>query len=258
MNYETLIVDQTGQVAKIRLNRPEQMNALNTAMRGELLHAIDAATREARALIVTGLGRGFCAGQDLGDARRMGQVSLEQTLTEEYEPLVRALAECPIPTVAAVNGPAAGGGANLALAADICVAARSATFLQAFARIGLMPDCGGTYWLPRRVGMARALGLSMLAEPIAADQAAEWGLIWDCVADADLQVRAHEIAEQLASGPTAAYAAMKEAFRGSLTASLPDQLATEARLQGALTKTHDFREGVMAFLDKRRAEFRGK
>jgi 2-(1,2-epoxy-1,2-dihydrophenyl)acetyl-CoA isomerase len=258
VTYETLIVDQTDNVAKIRLNRPDSLNSLNTRMRGELLHAIAQAAREARALILTGMGKGFCAGQDLGDARRMGQVNLEQTLTEEYAPLITALAECPIPTIAAVNGPAAGGGANLALAADICVAGRSATFLQAFARIGLMPDCGGTYWLPRRVGMARAMGLAMLAKPITADQAADWGLIWEAVPDGDLQVRAHEIAGQLAKGPTAAFTRMKEALRGSLAHSLAEQLDLEARLQGQLGDSHDFREGVMAFLEKRPAEFRGE
>lgn len=258
MNYETLIVDQTGQVAKIRLNRPDQLNALNTRMRGELLHAIETASHEARVLILTGMGKAFCAGQDLGDATRFGQVSVEQTLTEEYAPLILALAECPIPTIAAVNGPAAGGGANLALAADICLAARTASFLQAFARIGLIPDCGGTYWLPRRVGMARAMGLAMLAEPIGAEQAADWGLIWEAVDDGELQVRAHEIANRLARGPTVAYARMKQALRHGLTAPLREQLDLEASLQGELAETHDFREGVMAFLHKRPARFRGE
>ena len=257
MNYETLIVDQTGDVAKIRLNRPDRLNALNTQMRAELLHAVESASREARALILTGTGRGFCAGQDLGDATTLGQVNLEQTLTEEFTPLITALAECPIPTISAVNGPAAGGGANIALAMDICIAASSATFLQAFARIGLMPDCGGTYWLPRRVGMARAMGLAMLAEPITAEQAADWGLIWECVDDGDLQVRAHDIANRLARGPTVAYARTKQALRGALTTSLSDQLDLEASLQSELGRTHDFREGVMAFLEKRRPRFRG-
>lgn len=258
MIYETLVVDQTGQIAKIRLNRPEHLNALNTRMRGELLHAIEAAAREARVLILTGMGKAFCAGQDLGDATRLGQANVEQLLTEEYTPLITALAECPIPTIAAVNGPAAGGGANLALATDICVAARSATFLQAFARIGLMPDCGGTFWLPRRVGMARAMGLALLAEQIGADQAADWGLIWEAVDDAALQARAHEIANRLARGPTAAYARTKQALRDAPTATLGEQLELEASLQGELARTHDFREGVMAFLEKRPARFRGE
>ena len=258
MTYSAIIVEQAEGVAKIRLNRPDQLNALNTTMRAELAHAISDAAQNARALILTGMGRAFCSGQDLGDAGRLGQISLEQTLTEEYTPLITALAECPIPTIAAVNGPAAGGGANLALAADICLAARSATFLQAFARIGLMPDCGGTYWLPRRVGMARALGLAMLAEPISADQAADWGMIWQALPDGDLQVRAQEIATKMANGPTAAYARMKSALRQSLSTDLQEQLALEARLQAELGDSRDFKEGVMAFLEKRPAEFRGK
>ena len=258
MNYRTILVDTDNGVATIRLNRPAQMNSLNADMRGELTHALRAAGKTERAIVLTGTGRGFCAGQDLGDVGKLGQVDLEQTLTEEYGPLLAALSDCPVPLVAAVNGMAAGGGANIAFAADICIAAHSASFLQAFAKIGLIPDCGGTYWLPRRVGMARALGLSMLAEPISAEQAANWGLIWEAVPDGDLQVRAREIAGKLAKGPTAAYARIKTALRESLGNGLDEQLALEARLQGEAGKTHDFREGVMAFLEKRPAMFRGE
>ena len=258
MTYKTIIYDVTDNVAKIRLNRTDKLNALNAEMRNELRHAIALASEDARALILTGMGRGFCAGQDLGDVKRLGQVNLEQTLTEEYAPLITALTECPIPTICAVNGAAAGGGANLALAADICVAAHSATFLQAFARIGLMPDCAGTYWLPRRVGLARAMGLSLLAEPITAEQAADWGLIWEAVPDGDLQVRAQEMAVKLANGPTLAYARIKEALRGSERHDLAGQMEVEAEMQGELGQTHDFREGVMAFLERRPADFQGK
>ncbi len=258
MTYRTILSETVDDIATIRLNRPGQMNALNTEMRAELTHALKNAGKSARAVLLTGSGKGFCAGQDLGDVGRLGQVDLEQTLTEEYGPLLAAWTDCPVPTIAAVNGAAAGGGANLALAADICIAAHSASFLQAFARIGLIPDCGGTYWLPRRVGMARALGLSMLAEPITAAQAADWGLIWEAVPDGDLQVRAHQIAGKLAAGPTAAYSRMKTALRSSIGNSLEDQLRLEARLQGEMGRSHDFKEGVMAFLEKRPAAFRGK
>lgn len=258
VTYNTIIYDVAENVAKIRLNRTDKMNALNAEMRRELQHAIALAAEEARVLILTGMGRGFCAGQDLGDVNRLGQVNLEQTLTEEYAPLITSLAECPIPTICAVNGAAAGGGANLALAADICLAAHSASFLQAFARIGLMPDCAGTYWLPRRVGMARAMGLSLLAEPISAEQAANWGLIWEAVPDGDLQVRAQEMAQKLAKGPTAAYSRIKAALRGSEQHDLAGQMEVEAKMQGELGQTHDFREGVMAFLDRRAAHFQGE
>ena len=249
MTYRTIIYDHSADVATIRLNRPDRMNALNAEMRRELLHAVDAAVAEARALILTGLGKGFCAGQDLGDVKKLGQLTLEQTLTEEYAPLVRAIADCPIPTICAVNGAAAGAGANLALAADICIAAESASFLQAFVRIGLIPDAGGTYWLPRQVGMDRAMGMST---------AAEWGLIWEAVPDAELQVRVHAIAATLAAGPTAAIARTKTALRASFSNTLDEQLALEASLQGEAGETHDFREGVMAFLEKRAPGFRGR
>lgn len=257
MTYQTLVCDTSEGVATIRLNRPESMNALNAEMRRELTHALGEAGVGARAVILTGMGGAFCAGQDLGDVKKLGDLNLEQVLTEEYGPLIEALANCPIPTIAAVNGTAAGGGANLALAADICIAGRSASFLQAFARIGLMPDCGGTWWLPRRVGMARAMGLAMLAERITAEQAADWGLIWEAVPNAELQVRAREVAVRLADGPSEAYRRIKQALRASLDNTLDDQLALEARLQGELGETHDFREGVMAFLEKRPARFRG-
>ena len=258
MTYRTIIYDLSADVATIRLNRPDRMNALNAEMRRELLHAVDVAAAEARALILTGLGKGFCAGQDLGDVKKLGQLTLEQTLTEEYAPLVRAIADCPIPTICAVNGAAAGAGANLALAADICIAAESASFLQAFVRIGLIPDAGGTYWLPRQAGMARAMGMSLLGEPLAAAKAAEWGLIWEVVSDMELQVRAHDIAARLAAGPTAAIARTKAALRASFSNTLDEQLALEARLQGEAGETYDFREGVMAFLEKRAPDFRGR
>ena len=179
-------------------------------------------------------------------------------LQEEYEPLLKLIHDCPIPVIAAINGSAAGAGANLALAADIVIAGRSASFLEAFARIGLIPDAGGTYWLPRLVGPARAMGMSLLAEPIPAEQAAEWGLIWQAVDDDVLQSRAREIAVKLAKGPTAAYRMIKQALHASQANDLDAQLALEAELQGQAGRSHDFAEGVMAFLEKRKPTFRGR
>jgi len=258
MAYEMIRYDLADGVATITLNRPDKMNGLNRAMRLELLDALERAPREARALVITGEGRGFCSGQDLGDAKQFSDVNLEATLRDEYEPLLSLITGCPVPTIAAVNGPAAGAGCNLALAADVVVAARSAVFIQAFARIGLIPDAGGTYWLPKLVGQARAMGMCLFAEPVDAPTAVEWGLIWEAVDDDALPNRAAELAGKLAKGPTVALRLMKEALRGSHQNDLGAQLALEARLQGEAGKTRDFMEGVMAFLEKRAANFEGR
>lgn len=258
MAYETILYDVTDQIATIRLNRPDRMNALSSAMRRELIDALGQASGEARVLVITGTGAGFCAGQDLGDVKSLKDLNLEQTLREEYEPLLQLIYDCPIPTIAAINGSAAGAGANLALAADIVIAGRSASFLEAFARIGLIPDAGGTYWLPRMVGMARALGLSLLAEPISAEKAAEWGLIWEVVDDEVLESRTTEIASRLANGPTKAYRLIKQALRQSPSNDLQAQLALEAKLQGEAGQSHDFVEGVTAFLEKRKPVYQGR
>ena len=177
MNYETIRLTISDNVATLTLNRPDRMNALNTQMRAELLHAVKEAGKEARVLVITGEGRAFCSGQDLGDRANAANLDLERTLRDEYEPLLRAIFDCPIPTISAVNGAAAGAGANLALAADVVIATESAVFLQAFSRIGLIPDAGGTYWLPRQMGFAKAMGAALFAEPISARQAADWGMI---------------------------------------------------------------------------------
>lgn len=258
MTFETIRYRCDQDVATITLNQPQSLNAFTGPMRREMMEALDQARDEARALVLTGAGRGFCAGQDLGDLGRPDAVNLERLLAEEYHPVVRAIADCPIPTICAVNGIAAGAGANLALAADMVIAARSASFLQAFARIGLMPDAGGTYWLPRLVGPARAMGMAMLAEPIPAEIAAEWGLIWDVVEDDALADHTRELALRLAQGPTEAYREMKAALRASPGNSFTEQLALEAAAQQRLTKTRDFREGVLAFLEKRKADFEGR
>jgi 2-(1,2-epoxy-1,2-dihydrophenyl)acetyl-CoA isomerase len=258
MTYETILYAVTGDMARIALNRPQKMNCLNGPMRRELLHALRRAPDEARAVLLTGEGAGFCSGQDLGDAKSLAGVDLETVLRDEYEPLLRAIYECPVPTLCAVNGAAAGAGANLALAADVVIAARSAVFIEAFSRIGLIPDAGGTYWLPRMVGGPRAMGMCLFAEPIPAGRAAEWGLIWEVVDDAQLAARAAELAGRLAKGPTLALRLAKQALRASFANDLETQLALEARLQGEAGRSRDFLEGVTAFLEKREAAFEGR
>lgn len=247
-----------GAVAVLRLNRPDRLNSMNTELRAELRAALFRAPQEARAILLTGNGRAFCAGQDLGDLGTGSGVGLGDVLRQEYDPLVRAIHDSPVPVVCAVNGPAAGAGANLALAADIVLAAESASFLQAFVRIGLMPDAGGTYWLPRQLGLPRAMALSLLGEELPATRAAEWGLIWDTVPDAELEAEAMALAHKLAEGPTVALRLARQALRASLGNDLETQLALEARLQEEAADTQDFIEGVSAFLEKRPAQFRGR
>ena len=258
MSYETIEFHVSDAVARLTLNRPQVMNGLNAQMRVEITHAVKAAGNAARVLVITGAGRGFCSGQDLGDRRNAGDLDLERTLREEYEPMLRAIYDCPIPTIAAVNGPAAGAGANLALAADIVIAAHSAVFIQAFARIGLIPDAGGTYWLPRQVGMAKAMGAALLAEPVGAVQAETWGMIWEAVPDDDLAATVEARAAQLAQGPTVGYRLIKQALRQSAANTLDAQLELEATLQGEAGRSEDFKEGVLAFLDKRPPRFEGR
>ena len=256
MTYQTLLVSQTDGLAVITLNRPAVMNALNATLRAELLAAIRAAIGTARALVLTGAGRAFCSGQDLSDSP-VADLDLEAILRDEYEPLLRLLQECPIPTLAAVNGAAAGAGANLALACDVVIATESASFIQAFTRIGLIPDAGGTWTLPRQIGAARAMGAMLFADRIGARQAADWGMIYEAVADADFAAQWQARARSLASGPTAAFTALKQALRASSGNSFAAQLALEAQLQGLCGQTVDFREGVAAFLEKRPARFSG-
>jgi 2-(1,2-epoxy-1,2-dihydrophenyl)acetyl-CoA isomerase len=258
MDYQTLLLSSDGGIATITLNRPEVKNALNTQMRAELLHAIKAVQQTARALVLTGAGDAFCSGQDLADRGNVAEVDLERTLRDEYVPLLMALLDCQIPTIAAVNGAAAGAGANLALSADIVIAAESAVFLQAFTRIGLIPDAGGTYWLPRQVGFARAMGAALFADPVPARQAAEWGMIWQAVPDDRFAVEVARRAGHLADGPTVAYRMTKQALRQSYANDLESQLALEAQLQGECGRTRDFSEGVIAFLEKRAPRYEGR
>ena len=254
---EQVTVEVEGGVHRITLNRPEVMNALNRAMRVDLLAALRAG-HSARVIVLTGAGRGFCSGQDLTDAGGLDAAGFEAILNEEYVPMIRAITEAPVPVIAAVNGAAVGAGANLALACDLVIACESAVFVQAFTRIGLIPDAGGTSFLPRRVGLQRAMGAALLAEPVGARQAADWGMIWEAVPDDRFAEVIAARATTLAAGPTGAYAALKQALRGAFDQSLEVQLAVEARLQGMCGASEDFREGVAAFLEKRAPRFAGR
>lgn len=258
MDYQTLICTTQDGVATITLNRAEKMNALSTQMRAEIAYAVTEAGKTARVVVLTGAGRAFCSGQDLGDRVSAANLDLERTLRDEYAPMLRAISECPVPTIAAVNGAAAGAGANLALAADVVIASESAYFLQAFARIGLIPDAGGSYVLPRTMGTAKAMGAALFADKITARQADDWGMIWEAVPDAEFEAHWKGRAAHLAQGPTAAYAAIKKTIRGSWQNTLEDQLTFEAREQGQCGKSRDFKEGVLAFTEKRAARFEGR
>lgn len=256
MTYETIQFAVDQGVATLTLNRPQVMNALSSRMRAEITEAVQTLPDDVRCLVMTGAGRGFCSGQDLTD--RAAAADLEGTLRDEYEPMLRAIRACRVPVIAAVNGVAAGAGANLALAADVVIAAESATFIQAFARIGLVPDAGGTFIIPRAVGAARAMGMMLFAEPVSARQAADWGLIWETLPDDGFADGVGSRARRLAQGPTGAYRAIREAVDVSFGNTLEAQLAVEARLQGQAGRSRDFVEGVTAFLEKRPARFTGR
>lgn len=258
MEYETISRDDADGIATITLCRPQVMNALNAQMRAEITHAVEAAGRQARVVVITGEGRAFCSGQDLGDRAKASNANLERSLRDEYVPMLKAIADCPVPTIAAVNGAAAGAGANLALATDVVIAAERAFFMQAFTRIGLIPDMGGTWTMPRNVGMAKAMGAALFAERITAQQASDWGMIWEAVADDEFDTHWRARAAHLAAGPTEAYEKLKTAIRASFDNDLSEQLALEGKLQGQCGQTRDFKEGVVAFLEKRPAKFEGR
>ena len=259
----TVLVSLDAGVLTITLNRPEKLNALNPEMLSALRAALERATDEPeiRALLLTGAGRGFCTGQDLAErdvSAGAAPIDLSVSLGSHYNPLVRRLRSLPKPIVCAVNGVAAGAGANLALACDLVIAARSATFVQAFSRLGLVPDSGGSFFLPRLVGGARAMGLALLAEPLTAERAEQWGLIWKVVDDARLADEATAVARALATGPTKGYALLKKAMYASATNTLDAQLDLERDLQREAGLSDDYREGVTAFKEKRAPRFKGR
>lgn len=258
MHYETITYEIAEDVAVITLSRADVMNALNTQMRAEITHAVQEAGRAARVVVLTGTGRAFCSGQDLGDRETAANMDLERVLRDEYEPMLNAITDCPVPTIAAVNGAAAGAGANLALVHDVVIATESAFFMQAFTRIGLIPDAGGTWALPRQMGLAKAMGAALFADRISARQADEMGMIWKAVPDAEFEAVWRARAAYLAKGPTEAYARIKTALRGAFENDLAAQLRVESRLQGECGKTRDFKEGIVAFLEKRPPHFEGR
>jgi 2-(1,2-epoxy-1,2-dihydrophenyl)acetyl-CoA isomerase len=262
MSEQPILVEQQAGYRIITLNRPERLNAFNEAMHEALRKAIEDAEADetSRALMITGAGRGFCTGQDLSDrlAKPGETVVLGSTLEAHYNPLVRKLRSLPFPVVAAVNGVAAGAGANIALACDIVVAARSATFIQSFARVGLIPDSGGTWILPRLVNDARARGLSLIAQELTAEKAASWGLIWQCVDDERLIYEARRICEHFSIAPTQGLALIKRALNASAGNSLDAQLDLERDLQREASLTPDYAEGVRAFMEKRKPKFTGR
>lgn len=263
MTFETIRLDVADGVAELTLNRPDKLNSLTEAMFAELFEALKSVERDAtvRCLLLTGAGRGFCAGQDLSD-RQMGPEArppdLGQTLERFYIPLVTRLRALEKPVICAANGVAAGAGANLALACDIVLAARSASFIQAFAKIGLIPDAGGTWTLPRLVGEARARALALLGDKLPAETAADWGLIWQCLDDEALMPAAREMAGSLARGPTKGLGLIKRALNASPDNDFETQLALERDLQRIAGRTRDYGEGVAAFMEKRAARFTGE
>lgn len=263
MTSETSILSETRTGYRvITLNRPDKLNAFNEAMHQALRKAIEDAEADegCRALLITGAGRGFCTGQDLSDrlAKPGETVVLGGTLEAHYNPLVRKLRALPFPVVAAVNGVAAGAGCNIALACDIVIASLKATFIQSFARVGLVPDSGGTWFLPRLVGDARARGLALLAQDLTAEKAASWGLIWRAVEDEVLMHEATRICEHFALAPTQGLALIKRALNASATNTLDAQLDLERDFQRAASLTPDYAEGVRAFMEKRKANFTGR
>jgi 2-(1,2-epoxy-1,2-dihydrophenyl)acetyl-CoA isomerase len=258
MQYETITYEERDAVAVITLNRPDVMNALNTLMRAEITHAVESAGRAARVVVLTGSGRAFCSGQDLGDGGSAASLNLERTLRDEYVPMLMAIVDCPVPVIAAVNGTAAGAGANLALVCDITIATDSAYFIQAFTRIGLIPDAGGTWVLPRTIGLQKAMGAALFGDRITARQAEEWGMIWQAVPDGEFAAAWQARAAQLAQGPTEAFKRVKMAMHASFGNGLAEQLVLEGQLQGECGRTRDFKEGVLAFQEKRPAHFEGR
>lgn len=262
MTFDTVLFSIEQGVALLSLNRPDQLNSFNTQMHGEVREALQQIRQrsDVRVLLLTAEGRGFCAGQDLSDrqvAPGAAMPDLGESIEKFYNPLVRALRDLPMPVICAVNGVAAGAGANLPLACDLVIAARSATFIQAFCKLGLVPDSGGTWTLPRLVGMARAKQLALLGDRLSAEQAEHWGLIYQCVNDEALRETALQLARHLATQPTRGLALIKRALNASFDNSFDEQLTLERDLQRLAGRTEDYREGAASFMEKRTPTFKG-
>jgi len=262
MKYNTILFEITNGIARLTLNRPDRLNSFTAEMHGEVRAALEQVKGDAsvRVLVLTGAGRGFCAGQDLSDrdvAPGGEAVDLGKSVEQYYAPLVLALRALPVPVICAVNGVAAGAGANISLACDIVIAARSASFVEAFCKLGLIPDTGGTYFLPRLIGHARATALAMLGEKLSAEQAVAWGLIWKCVDDDQLVAETEKLARHFASAPTLGLARTKQALQASGLNTLEQQLDLERDFMRELGRSTDYREGVAAFMEKRAPRFVG-
>lgn len=261
MTYETITFEIANNVARLTLNRPDRLNSFTVQMHEEVSRALNEVEKSgARVLVLTGAGRGFCAGQDLSDravAPGGEGVDLGESLEQRYNPLIRRITSLNLPVICAVNGVAAGAGANIALACDVVIAAKSAKFIQSFANIGLIPDSGGTWTLPRVAGQARAMGLALTAEPLTAERAEAWGMIWKCVDDDKLGAEVDALAAKFAAAPTKGLATTKKLIREGATRTFAEQLDVERDAQRMLGRTSDYREGVAAFTEKRPAKFSG-
>jgi len=263
MTEQSVLLDIDQGIAKVTLNRPDSLNSFNVEMHNQMRAALKTIRNDAsvRVMLLTGNGRGFCAGQDLSDRTvKPGAQTpdLGVSIEQYYNPLLQALRDLPMPVICAVNGVAAGAGANIALACDITLAARSANFVQAFCKIGLIPDCGGTWTLPRAVGMARAKGLALLGDKLSAEKAEQWGMIWQCVEDDALQDEAMKLARHFATQPTKGLAMTKRALHASANNTFEEQALVERDLQRLAGRSDDYREGVSAFMEKRAPKFTGK
>lgn len=263
MTEQSMLLEIDQGIAKVTLNRPKSLNSFNVEMHEQMRDALKAIRKDdsVRVMLLTGNGRGFCAGQDLADRNvKPGAEAPDLGLSIEkyYNPMLQAIRDLPMPVICAVNGVAAGAGANIALACDITLAARSANFVQAFCKIGLIPDSGGTWTLPRAVGMARAKGLALLGDKLSAEKAEQWGMIWQCVEDDALQDEAMKLARHFSTQPTKGLGMIKRALHASANNSFEEQVLVERDIQRLAGRTDDYREGVAAFMDKRAPEFKGK
>ncbi|NUF21484.1 2-(1,2-epoxy-1,2-dihydrophenyl)acetyl-CoA isomerase [Acinetobacter oleivorans] len=263
MDYQNIIAEEKNGVGYLTFNRPKALNSFNVDMHREVAEVLNLWTKnpDVRCVVISGEGRGFCAGQDLGDRvvdPNAEAPDLGYSIETYYNPLIKTIVNMPKPVICAVNGVAAGAGANIALACDLVIAAKSANFVQAFCRLGLVPDSAGTWFLPRAVGHARAMGLTLLGDKLPAETAKEWGMIWDVVEDAELKAKVTELAERLARQPTFGLSLIKKAIHQSSNNTFDEQVLLERDLQRIAGRSEDYREGVQAFMNKREPNFKGR